>query len=141
MQIDQNLAITGDISANGKVRAIGGVSAKLHGAIASKCAITAIPMENEDQLVDAVTYCGPSIAMDTQVIGISTLEDAVGVVRIDRDANLQKAIDRFAAFQSAAKGKPARYLQSKGRSGPPFLSDRGMVVAFIGEGAAGRRAE
>ena len=68
--IDPDLAITGDISANGKVRAIGGVSAKLHGAIASRCIIAAIPMENEGQLVDAVVYNGPQLVSDIQVIGI-----------------------------------------------------------------------
>jgi len=112
VQIDPNLAITGDISANGKVRAIGGVSAKLRGAIASKCTITAIPMENEGQLVDAVTYSGPNVAMDTQVIGISSLEDALGIVRIDREEKLRQAIEKFASFQAAANGKPA-YLKTK----------------------------
>ena len=105
--IDPKVAITGDISANGKVRAIGGVSAKIKGATASKCTLVAIPVDNLDQLVDAVTYNGAQIVSDIQVIGIANLEDAVAVVRTDRDAKLSKAIDLFADVQRTLKGKPA----------------------------------
>ena len=46
--IDPSVAITGDIGANGKTRNIGGVSAKIKGATASKCAVVAIPEDNLD---------------------------------------------------------------------------------------------
>ena len=109
--IDPDLAITGDISANGKVRAIGGVSAKIRGAIASKCAIVAIPAENEGQLVDAVTYFGPGMMSQVQIIGISTLDDAVATARVDRDMKLKQAIAIFASLQPAMQQKD--YLKSK----------------------------
>jgi Lon protease (S16) C-terminal proteolytic domain len=111
-QIDPDLAITGDISANGKVRAIGGVSAKLHGAIASKCTIAAIPLENEGQLVDAVVYNGLSLVSDIQVIGIGSLDDAIATVRIDRDDKLKQAIALFASIQQSIKDKPG-FLKSE----------------------------
>jgi hypothetical protein len=67
-EIDDNIAITGDISANGKVRAIGGLSAKIRGAMAGNCTLVAVPAENYDQLVDAVIYnglpCSTSAALD-----------------------------------------------------------------------------
>ena len=110
--IDPAAAMTGDISANGKVRAIGGVGAKLKGAIASKCTITAVPQDNYDQLVDAVVYNGPSLLMDTQVIGMATLTDAVAAVRTDRADRLARAVAKFADLQQAAAGKPA-YLRTK----------------------------
>lgn len=111
-KIDPQVAITGDISANGKVRAIGGLSAKLRGAIASKCTLAVVPMDNFDQLVDAVTYCGPSIVTDVQVMGVSTLQDAVDTVRTDRDRNLSEAIAMFATVQNGLKASPD-YLQQK----------------------------
>ena len=112
-QIDSNVAITGDISANGKVRAIGGVSAKLHGAIANKCTLVALPMENEEQLTDAVIYNGPELVTDVQVIGILTLNDAVAAVRVDRDAKLQQAIDAFSSLQASAQSNPKTFWTSK----------------------------
>jgi hypothetical protein len=105
--IDPDVAITGDISANGKVRAIGGVSAKIKGAIASKCSLVAIPAENADQLVDAVVYGGPELVSDIQVIGIANLDDAVATVRSDRTPELTQAIALFAEVQKSLKDKPS----------------------------------
>ena len=96
--IDQDVAI---------IRAIGGVLAKIHGAIDSKCAIVAIPAANVDQLVDAVVYAGPDVVTDIQVIGVGDLGDAVALVRTDRDSKLQQAIGLFADVQKPLKDKPA----------------------------------
>lgn len=109
-QIDPDIAITGDISANGKIRAIGAVSAKIHGAIADKCSLVALPNDNYDQLVDAVIYNGPAIVTDIQVIGISNLTGATATMRIDRDPNLANAIEMFASLQKAAKDKPDYWI-------------------------------
>jgi hypothetical protein len=104
--IDTKIVITGDISANGKILAIGGVSAKLRAAIDGKCAIVALPKENYDQLVDAVTYSGISVVTDVQVIGISDLTDAVATARTDRDPKLAQAIKLFAKVQDGLKDSP-----------------------------------
>jgi len=105
--IDSDAAITGDISANGKVRAIGGVSAKIKGATANKCTLVAIPADNLDQLTDAVIYNGPELVSDIQVIGITNLDDAIATVRTDRDPKLSQAITLFAAVQKSLKARPA----------------------------------
>lgn len=105
--IDPNVAITGDVSANGKVRAIGGVAAKLKGAIAAKCTITALPEDNYDQLVDGVIYNGQTLITDTQVIGIETLSAAVATVRQDRAADLNQAIADYAGLCEKLRAKPA----------------------------------
>jgi hypothetical protein len=105
--IDPSVAITGDISVNGKVRAIGGVSAKIKGATASKCTLVAIPNDNLDQLTDAVLYNGPQMATDIQVIGIGNLQDAVATVRTDRDPKLTQAIALFSETQKTLKLSPA----------------------------------
>ncbi|HSV14431.1 MAG TPA: S16 family serine protease, partial [Tepidisphaeraceae bacterium] len=120
--IDPAAAITGNISANGKVRAIGGVAAKIRGAVASKCSVVAVPNENFNQLIDAMSYGGPSAISDVQIIGISTLADAVAAMRSDRDEKLAKAIALFGeiqqklkdeALQSPAKKPAAGYIHSK----------------------------
>lgn len=110
--IDSNTAITGDISANGKVRAIGGVSAKIRGATASQCKVVALPMENLDQLIDMITYSGPATVTDIQVIGISKLNDAVAVMRVDRDTKLVQAIALFDGVRQSIKKSPD-FLHSK----------------------------
>ena len=109
--IDPNVAMTGDIGANGKVQAIGGVAAKLRGAIAGKCTIVALPMGNLDQVVDAVTYSGPGIASDVQILGISNLDDAQAAVRVDREEKLlSRALSIFSQLQQGIKSDP-KYLK------------------------------
>ncbi len=110
--IDGRLAMTGDISANGRVRAVGGVAAKVAGATAAKCDLVAIPADNYAQLVDAVIYAGPSVVTDVQVLGMADLTDAVAAARTDRDPRLARAIAAFADLQQACHSSPA-YLKGK----------------------------
>jgi hypothetical protein len=104
--IDPNAAITGDIAANGAVHAIGGLSYKLRSATAAGYAIVAVPTKNYDNLVDAVIYNSTSVVTGVQVIGISNLDDAVAVMRTDRDEKLTPAIALFAKVQQALKDDP-----------------------------------
>jgi hypothetical protein len=109
--IDPNLAITGDVSADGKIRAIGGIAAKLRGVKQDHCTIAAVPSGNCDQLIDAFVYCGPSIITDVQVLGISDLDEAVAVTRSDRDPKLAKAIELFSEIQKSINDSPG-YLET-----------------------------
>jgi hypothetical protein len=106
-EIDPTIAITGDISANGKIRAVGAMLAKLRGAIAGRCAAVAVPADNESQLADAAIYAGDEVLSDVQILGVATLDDAVAAVRVDRDPKLQEAIDLFATLQKSIKARPA----------------------------------
>ncbi len=139
--IDPEVAITGDISANGKTRAIGGVSAKIKGAIASKCKLVIIPAENVDQLTDAVIYNGPELVSDVQVLGIRNLDEAVSMVRIDRDEKLAQAIALFAQLQKALQATPAAIhtkqmqsdLQQVLNLAPEHLSARLLLAIARGD--------
>lgn len=98
-EIEPSAAITGDISANGKVRASRHVWAKIRGAAASKCAVVALPADNLDQLADSLVYHGIGAITEVQVVGISTLADAAAVMRTNRDARLVKAVALFGDIQ------------------------------------------
>jgi hypothetical protein len=101
--IDPNLAMTGDVSADAKVRKIGGVAAKLRGAAEAGCTIVALPTENLQQVQDAMVYEGTGIVTDVNVIGISDLDEAAAIARTDRDANVAKAIRLFAEIRESIK--------------------------------------
>ncbi len=103
VKIDPAAAMTGDISANGRVRAIGEVAAKLRGAAAGHCTMVALPQANYEQLVDAVIYSGPTIATDVQVIGMDDIDGALAAVRADRDPKLTEAMRQFGAVASDVK--------------------------------------
>ena len=109
--IDPHIAMTGDISADGKVRPIGGISAKLRGARDAGCSLAAIPSDNVEQLIDAFIYGGNSVVTDVQVLGISDLDEAASVARSDRSAILSRALAQFAEIQKSSKDSPD-YLNS-----------------------------
>jgi len=109
--IDPHFAITGDVSAEGKVRVIGGVGAKLRGAKDAGCTLVAVPNEDLEELIDAVIFNGISEIENIQVIGISTLDDAAAIARANRDPKEQQAIDLFSEIQQSIQASPG-YLHS-----------------------------
>jgi hypothetical protein len=111
--IDPNFAITGDVTADSKVRRIGGVAAKLRGAARSGCKVVAVPTENLEQVQDALVYDGPSDLLNIQVIGVSSLDDCAAAARIDRSSNLSEAIDLFSRFQESTKQSPNYIFSSE----------------------------
>ena len=111
--IDPTLAITGDVTADANIRMIGGVAAKMRGAAKSGCKIVAVPTENLEQVHDALIYDGPSDLLDVQVIGVSNLDEAADVARVDRDDKLAQAISLFARIQAAAAQTPDYLFSSE----------------------------
>jgi hypothetical protein len=109
--IDPQFAITGDVSAEGKIRVIGGVGAKLRGAKDAGCTLVAVPNEDFEELVDAVIFNGVSEITNIQVIGISTLDDAAGIARSDRDPNEAEAIKLFGEIRQSMQAS-RKYLRS-----------------------------
>jgi Lon protease-like protein len=107
-EIDDKLAITGDVTADGKIRHIGGVAAKLRGATAGDCKIVIVPADNYDQVVDAMIYEGRSLITNIQVIGAGNLEEASAVARTDRAPKLKEAIEAFDAVAADLKTSPEK---------------------------------
>jgi hypothetical protein len=107
-EIDNKLAITGDVTADGKIRHIGGVAAKLRGATAAECKIVIVPGSNYDQVVDAMIYEGRSLITNIQVIGADNLEEATAVARTDRAAKLKEAIEAFDSVAADLKTSPEK---------------------------------
>jgi len=97
--IDPKCAVTGDITVDWKVRKVGGVSAKLHGATLDKCLYATIPQDNEVAFADMGCLYGHSALWGIQVFSIDTLQDAVAIVRKDRAPDLTQAINLFVDLQ------------------------------------------
>jgi hypothetical protein len=109
--IDPNLAMTGDVSADAQVHRIGGVAAKLRGAAEAGSTIVVLPSENLEQVTDAMVYQGPAIVTNVQVLGVANLDEACAVARIDRAADLAKALQIFGEVRESIKASPD-YLYS-----------------------------
>ena len=97
--IDTRCAVTGDITVDWRVRGVGGVGAKLRGAVTDKCLYAAIPAADETAFMDMGIYYGHHTWWDIQIFSISTLQEAQAVVRQDRPERVAEAIKLFAALQ------------------------------------------
>jgi hypothetical protein len=95
-ELDPKCAVTGDITVDWKVRQVGGVAAKLHGAAIEKCELAVIPAKDSMAFQDMALLYDISALWDVQVFGAETLQDEVAVARKDRPKELHEAIEMFA---------------------------------------------
>jgi|GEM_PF-4348004 len=125
IDLDRRVAITGDMSADLNVRPIGGVRAKIMGAVGANCSYVGIPVNNQDDLMDALVLMTPDISLITriQVIGLETLEQALTLAGTDRPKTFQKTLDEFA--------KLAMTLPPQGRLTPEQVSTLKDVLKKI----------
>jgi hypothetical protein len=105
--IDPELAVTGDLNADGSVQRVGGVADKLRGAVARKCRLAGIPKKTEIQAVDAVLLEGPALLWKIQVISLETFDQALAIATAQREAGMQEALTTFATVQEVLQGKEA----------------------------------
>ncbi len=108
--IDPKCAVTGDITVDWKVRKVGGVAAKLHGATLDKCLYAVIPEGNELAFADMSHLYDNAALWNLHVFSIATLQDAIAVARKDRALNLTQAMQLFATLQSQLNAPPKSTL-------------------------------
>jgi hypothetical protein len=113
-EIDQSFAVTGDVTVDWKTREVGGIAAKIRGAYLDKCRNVAIPLGNESQIGEMLLLEGKAEALyQIQVWGIRGIEDAVQLVRTDRDESLNSAMTQFKKVQAYLKRKPGAHKKSQ----------------------------
>lgn len=100
-EIDPWFAVTGDIVVNSKITKVGAIEAKLRQGAIDNRTIVAIPEENANAMNDLMVLYPVETIWNTQVISVPDLESLVAVARIDRGADLQKAIDLFSTIQES----------------------------------------
>jgi len=106
-QIQPSFAVTGDITATGEVRPVGGIIAKVRGAAKSDCKVMAIPIGNKSDIQDIYVIEGINFIVATQIILIENFDQAWQVGRAERSVKIQKAIDDYAMVQAAITRTPA----------------------------------
>jgi hypothetical protein len=111
--LDPNVAMTGDLTIDGEVQPVGAVVEKLRGAIAGKCKITLIPERNNRDVLDLALLDGTSPLWETQILSISSVDEALALVRKDRAEKTTAALDRFDRLRARLPAVVTpNYLQS-----------------------------
>ena len=105
-ELDSEFAVTGAITADGKVTPIGGVAGKIRGATRKGCTLVGVPHENIKGVSDILVLDGIEKLINIQVFSLKTLDEALMVASKNKPEDVQSTIDDF--------NKVAELIKSKG---------------------------
>lgn len=114
-EIDPGFAATGDMTATGVVQPVGGVTDKLRGAIEKDCSIVGIPLSNQASISDTYILEGIEPLYEIQIFTLETFEEASNIASVEREEDVQKALDEFTMVQGALKKNPKYIFNAKVR--------------------------
>lgn len=106
VELDPGFAVSGDLTATGEVRPVGGVAAKVSGASRKDCKIFAVPKANRSSISDLYVIDGLESIAGIQIILVETFDEAADLAKADKSAEIQAALDDFAMVQKAVDRNP-----------------------------------
>ena len=115
--LDQKFAATGDMTATGEVRPVGGVGAKIRGAMRKNCTVFAVPAGNRSAVEDLYVSHGVEAVTKIQIITVSQFEEAVAISRVTK---LKEVAQAFADFEMVQKA----VLKNAGNAGHPKVREK-----------------
>lgn len=113
--LEPSFAVTGDMTATGEVRPIGGVAGKVRGAANRDCKIMAVPSANKAAIQDIYVLEGIEPIAATQIILIENFDQAWEIAKAKRSEKIQQALDDYAMVQTAIARSPASASHPKVR--------------------------
>ncbi|MEM9079853.1 MAG: S16 family serine protease [Verrucomicrobiota bacterium] len=114
-KIDPDFAATGDMTATGKVRPVGGIYDKIRGATKKGCTLVAIPKTNRPAVDDAYLLEGLAPLHSIQIFTIETFQEAQALACEKKTDSVQQAIDEFTLIQKALTNNPKYITNAKVR--------------------------
>ena len=110
--IDPKVAVTGDLNADFLTQPVGGVPAKMRGAIGAGCTIMGFPERNVRDLVDLALDGEVDRIAAIQLVSLATMDDAIAIARADKPEPVRKAFDEFALVQKVYKEQGRAILRN-----------------------------
>ncbi len=105
LEISPDAAIADDLMEDATLRSVGTLPMKVHD-LKDSCKVAAIAGSNQGQMEDAMILYGPSVLWEVQTLSFDTLDEAIGVMRKDRDPKMAQAIELFAELQKDLAARP-----------------------------------
>lgn len=112
-KLDQQFAVTGDLTATGEVRPIGGVEAKLRGASNKDCEVFAIPKSNRGSISDIYVMEGLMAVCEVQVISVDDFDTVLSLAKAEKTPEIAKALEDYKMVRKALKSNPANASHPK----------------------------
>lgn len=114
-EISLDIALTGDMNADGLVKPVGGIYGKIRGAEKAGRSIVAIPEKNQESVLDMMIASGPESICGIQIFSIGKFEEAYQLSRAegDRPTPLKEALLEFSEIQGVLqKAGGMRFLKN-----------------------------
>lgn len=140
--LDPKFAATGDMTATGEVRPIGGVAAKIRGASRKNCTIFSVPKANTQAVDDLYITGGLKPICEIQIVAVKTFDESLAIAGLKKSPEVTAAIADFELVQKAIASnegnarhpKVQEKLRSILKAIPGHHSAR--LVALHGQGRA-----
>ena len=99
--LDPKFAATGDMTATGEVRPIGGVAAKIRGASRKNCTIFSVPKANSQAVDDIYITSGLNSVCDIQIVAVKTFDESLAIAALKKTPEITAALADFELVQKA----------------------------------------
>lgn len=129
--LDQGFAATGDMTATGEVRPVGGVGAKIKGASRKNCTIFSVPAANAEAVSDLYITDGLESVTGIQIIAVSNFDEALAIGAAEKSDAIKSAMADFELVQKAV-------LKNQSNAGHPKVQEklRGVLEVIPGHQSA-----
>jgi len=143
--LDPQFAATGDMTATGEVRPIGGVAAKIRGASRKNCTLFSVPKANSQAIDDIYLTSGLKSVCEIQIVAVKTFDESLAIAALKKSPEITAALADFELVQKAIKNnesnarhpKVQEKLRSILKAIPGHHSAR--LVALHGQGRAPKK--
>lgn len=140
--LDPKFAATGDMTATGEIRPIGGVAAKIRGASRKNCTILSVPKANAAAIEDLYITGGLTPVSEIQIITVGNFDESLAVASLEKSPEVAAALADFELVQKAVANnegnakhpKVQEKLRSIIKAIPGHHSAR--LIALHGQGRA-----
>ena len=116
-KLDQGFAATGDMTATGEVRPVGGVGDKIRGAQRKNCTVFAVPLGNRSAVEDLYVSHGLEAVAKIQIIVVEKFEEAVAISEATKSEEVAQAFADFELVQKAV-------LRNASSAGHPKVKEK-----------------
>lgn len=114
-EIPENLAVTGDLDAAGKVIPVDAIADKVRSAMAIECDLIGVPAANEEDLQDLAVEDKLSVFLAANIFTISSLDEALKLANPElRSAQEMEALEEFARLRAELAEAGADGLYAEG---------------------------
>lgn len=103
VELDDDFACTGDMTADGRVQRIGGSAAKIRGATRRGCQVVGIPLDNGKEIGDVLILDGIDQLLEIQIFTLEDFEEAHAIAIKEKSESVVETLKLFDEVAAVVK--------------------------------------